>query len=258
MSREKHPAHMPKVIAHRGACGSAPENTLTAIAHAAQLGAKAVEFDATISRDGHGIVMHDFNVDRCSDGRGPVILKTLDEIAMLDAGSWFAPEFAGERVPLLSDALALVAEKGMALNLEIKPTLGWEEPTARAIAAALQQGWPPSGTADVRILVSSMSTLALDVFHDLMPDVPLGLITYAVPEHWRERLERHHCLSLHCYHAFVTKGLVDAVHASGHRLHVYTVNDVAQAEALYAMGVDALFTDYPERLLALPLVQRQP
>ena len=247
MTRSLHPAHMPKIIGHRGACGSAPENTLVSIARAAELGAQAVEFDATISRDGHALVQHDFNVDRCSDGHGPVVLKTLDEINMLDAGSWFAPAFKGERIPLLSDAMALVAEKGMALNLEIKPTLGWEEPTARAVAATVKAHWPKGA----RLLVSSMSTLALDVFHDLLPDVTLGLITYAVPEHWRARLEQHHCLSLHCYHAFVTAELVEAVHASDHRLHVYTVNDEKQAADLFAMGVDALFTDYPERLLAL-------
>ena len=244
---DTHPAHMPKIIAHRGACGSAPENTLASIARAADLGAQAVEFDATVSLDGHALVQHDFNVDRCSNGHGPVVLKTLDEIATLDAGGWFAPQFKGERIPLLTDALALVNERGMALNLELKPTLGWEEPTVRAIAQALKAAWPKDG----RLLVSSMSTLALDVFHDLMPDVALGLITYAIPEHWNERLKRHHCLSLHCYHAFVTDTLTEAIHATGHRLHVYTVNNEDQARALFAMGVDAIFTDHPDRMLPL-------
>lgn len=247
MERVQHPAYMPKVIGHRGACGSAPENTLASIARAAEIGAEAIEFDVTITSDGHAIVMHDANVDRCSDGSGPVVLKSLDEVSQLDAGAWFAQKFRGERIPLLRDALAFVAEKDMALNLEIKPTLGWEEPTARAVAATLLDVWP----SNVRVLVSSMSTLALDTFYTLMPDVPLGLITYAVPENWRERLERHRCLSLHCYHAFVTKELVDAVHASGHRIHVYTVNDGERAKSLYAMGVDAIFTDHPEHLLAL-------
>ena len=247
MERVLHPAYMPKVIGHRGACGSAPENTLASIARAAELGAEAIEFDVTITSDGHAIVMHDVNVDRCSDGSGPVVLKSLDEVSQLDAGAWFAQKFRGERIPLLRDALAFVAEKDMALNLEIKPTLGWEEPTARAVAATLLDVWP----SNARVLVSSMSTLALDTFYTLMPDVPLGLITYAVPENWRERLERHRCLSLHCYHAFVTKELVDAVHASGHRIHVYTVNDGERAKSLYAMGVDAIFTDHPDQLLAL-------
>ncbi len=247
---EEHPAFLPRVIGHRGACGSAPENTLASIARAIELGARAVEFDVTISRDGHPVVMHDFNLDRCSDGHGPVVLKTAEEIAALDAGGWFAPEFKGEQIPLLSDALELVASKGVALNLEIKPTLGWEEPTARAVAATLKSKWP----ADACILVSSMSTPALDVFGDLMPDIPLGLIVYAVPGQWRELLDRHNCLSLHCYSAFVTKELVDGVHASGHRLHVYTVNDPVEAGALFDMGVDAVFTDHPDRLLAARIV----
>lgn len=241
-----HPAYLPKIIGHRGACGSAPENTLASFSRAIELGAKAIEFDATISRDGIPIVMHDFNVDRCSDGTGPVVLKTLDEINKIDAGSWFAPEFKGERIPRLDETLDLMISHGIALNLEIKPTLGWEEPTARAVAATLKAKWP----ADARLLVSSMSTLALDIFHDLMPDIPLGLIVYAVPEQWQERLNKHHCQSLHCYSAFVTLTLADALHASGHRLHVYTVNDPAQAQKLFSLGVDAVFTDHPERMLA--------
>lgn len=248
MSHSLHPAHMPKVIGHRGACGSAPENTLASIARAADLGAQAVEIDATVSRDGHALVLHDTTVDRCSDGHGPVVLKTLDEIAKLDAGSWFAPEFKGERIPLLSDVLALVAQKGMALNLEIKPTLGWEEPTVRAVVETLKVVWPK----DARLLVSSMNTLALDGFNDLMPDVPLALITCAVPERWAQRLERHHCHALHCHHAFVTREVVESVHAGGYRLHTYTVNTVDEAKGLYDMGVDALFSDVPERLLPLP------
>lgn len=244
---ESHPAFMPRIIGHRGAAGSAPENTLASIARAAELGATAVEFDATVSRDGVAMVQHDFNVDRCSDGTGPIVLKTADEIARLDAGGWFAPEFQGARIPRLDEALALVLDKGLKLNLEIKPTLGWEEPTARAVAGTLQRAWPK----EAPLLVSSMNLYALDVFHDLMPDVTLGMITYAIPEQWLQRLERHHCNALHCYHAFVTRELVDEVHVSGHRLHVYTVNDAEQARALYDLGVDALFTDYPERLRSL-------
>lgn len=242
---ESHPAFMPRVIGHRGAAGSAPENTLASIERAAALGAKAVEFDATVSRDGVAHVQHDFNVDRCSNGEGPIVLKTSDEIAALDAGGWFAPEFKGARIPRLDDALVLVSEKGLKLNLEIKPTLGWEEPTVRAVADTLKRVWPKDGP----LLVSSMNPFALEMFHGLMPEVTLGLITYAVPEGWLQRLERYHCNALHCYHAFVTRALVDEVHVSGHRLHVYTVNDAEQARALYALGVDALFTDFPECLL---------
>ena len=235
---------MPKVIGHRGACGVAPENTLASIDAAARLGVQAVEFDATVDADGIARVQHDFNVDRCSDGTGPIVLKSAAEVEALDAGGWFAPEFRNERIPRLDAALERALDHGMKLNLEIKPTLGWEEPTTRAVAATLERVWP----SDVPLLVSSMSTLALDTFHGLMPDVTLGLITYAVPEQWGELLAQHHCKALHCYHAFVTPDLVEDIHRSGHRLHVYTVNNPIQAKALYFMGVDALFTDHPERI----------
>lgn len=244
---EDDPGHMPKIIGHRGACGHAPENTLASITRAAQLGVQAVEFDVTITKDGVAIVMHDFNVDRCTDGHGPVVLKTLDEVQSLDAGSWFGDEFTNVRIPTLREALSLVVEKGLRLNLELKPTLGWEEPTVRAAAQVLLEAWPPERP----ILVSSMSTLALDVFHDLMPQMALGLITYGVPQNWRQRMTQHHCVSLHCYHEFVTKGLVQDIHATGARLHVFTVNDEAQAQALFAMGVDAVFSDVPDRLLKI-------
>ncbi|MBL4613662.1 MAG: glycerophosphoryl diester phosphodiesterase [Magnetovibrio sp.] len=242
--RQDHPGHMPKIIGHRGACGHAPENTLVSIAHAAELGAQAVEFDATITQDGVAIVLHDYDVDRCSDGSGPVALKTFDEIKRLDAGSWFDKRFAGARIPTLHDALKLVADKGLRLNLELKPTLGWEEPTARIIAKVVQDVWP----LDLPLLVSSMSPQALDTFHDRLPGVALGLITCAIPQNWHLRMRQHHCVALHCHHDFVTHDLVQEVHATGARLHVYTVNDDAKAKALFAMGVDAVFTDFPDRL----------
>ncbi len=247
MMRRNHPAHMPKIIAHRGVSASVPENTLSAFSRAAALGAQAVELDATVSRDGIAVVLHDETLERCTHGHGFVILKTIEELSRLDAGAWFAPQFAGEHVPLLSTVLALVAERGMALNLEIKPTLGWEEPTARAVADAVRAVWPQGA----RLLVSSMSPLALDTFHALMADVALGLITTAVPENWRERMQSHNCSALHCHHAFVTPGLACDLHDAGYRLHVYTVNDENRAKTLFAMGVDAVFSDCPERLLAL-------
>jgi len=240
-----HMAYMPKVISHRGAAGTVPENTMAAFRHAAHVGAQAVELDATISSDGVVVVLHDFNVDRCSDGRGPVVLKPIDEIESLDAGLWFDEKFKGERIPRLDDVIEFLASRDMAINLEIKPTLGWEEPTARAIAEILQN----RASCAQSLLVSSMSTLALDVFHDVMPDVPLGLIVYAIPENLPARLQQHHCHSLHCYYEFVTPALVKQVHDLGHRLHVYTVNDTDQADALFALGVDSIFTDFPERML---------
>ncbi|HEY9080087.1 glycerophosphodiester phosphodiesterase family protein [Magnetovibrio sp.] len=239
------PGYLPKIIAHRGASKRAPENTLAAIAEAATLGARAVEFDVTISADGVPVLMHDETLNRCSDGQGPVILKTLAELQALDAGGWFDVRFAGERIPTLEQALELAADRGFSVNLELKPTLGWEAPTVSAICDTLKNVW----RADMALVVSSFNPLALEQFAAEMPGVDLGYLCDAVPPDWRARLARFGCVNLHCYAPFVTPDLVRDVRAHGARLHVFTVNDPDQAKDLFAWGVDAVFTDCPDVML---------
>ncbi|MDH3335283.1 MAG: glycerophosphodiester phosphodiesterase family protein, partial [Rhodospirillaceae bacterium] len=84
---------IPKIIAHRGASGTAPENTIAAFSRAADMGVKAIELDANITSDGVVVVIHDETVDRCSSGAGAVAEKTFSQIRELDAGSWFGDEF---------------------------------------------------------------------------------------------------------------------------------------------------------------------
>lgn len=244
---QSHPAHMPKVIAHRGASGTRPENTLIALERAAQLGARAVEIDVTVSRDDVAVIVHDFTVDRCSDGHGPVALLSEAELRVLDAGSWFAPEFAGQHIPRLDEALEVIRDHELELNLELKPTLGLEENTAQAAAETLGRVWPK----EAHILVSSMCPVTLDAFHDLMPQTSLALITDAIPDNWLSRLRKHHCSALHPNALFVTEQGVADLHEAGYRVHAFTVNEEDDARRLFDMGVDAIFTDYPERMLDL-------
>ena len=239
---------IPKIFAHRGACGTAPENTLAAIRRASELGVSAVEFDVTVSRDGIAVLQHDYEVDRCTSGTGSIVLKDLDEIKTLDAGSWFADDFAGEQIPTLDDTLKLAHQLGLFPNMEIKPCMGWEEPTARAAARSIRQSW----SQDTPLLVSSMSETALQTFREIMPDIPRGLISYAVPENWRQRLERHDCISLHFYHSFATRELIQKIHDAGYKALVFTVNDAELAKSLFDIGVDGIFSNFPE--IVLPLV----
>jgi len=241
------PVTIPKIFAHRGASGTAPENTLAAIRRAHDLGATAIEFDVTVSRDGIAMLQHDYDVERCSNGSGPIILKDLEEIRTLDAGSWFGPEYTGEQIPTLEDTLKLAHQFGLFLNMEIKPCMGWEEPTARAAARSLKQAW----SDETPLLVSSMSELALQVFREQMPDVPRGLITHAIPENWQERLLRHECISLHFNHAYATRDNVKALHDAGYKAMCFTVNDPEIAQNLLDIGIDAIITNFPEKLLPL-------
>src|SRR5216684_4181789 len=94
------------VIAHRGASGHSPENTMAAFRRAVELGARFIETDLHLSRDGEIVAIHDPTLDRTTSGRGPVMAHSLDELRQLDAGSWFSPEFAGERIPTLDEILS--------------------------------------------------------------------------------------------------------------------------------------------------------
>ena len=101
------PQDQPLVIAHRGFSGVAPENTLAAFRKAIDVGADMFELDVLLSQDEHVVVIHDDTLERTTNGTGKVIDHTLAELQALDAGSWFSPEFAGEPIPTLEDALRL-------------------------------------------------------------------------------------------------------------------------------------------------------
>lgn len=111
-----------RIAGHRGHSAGAPENTLAAFRKARELGGEGItcETDLAMTKDGVFVLIHDDTVDRTTNGHGLVQNMTYAEIAELDAGSWFSPEFAGERIPLLRDALALAREVGIIYQLEIK------------------------------------------------------------------------------------------------------------------------------------------
>lgn len=108
------------VVAHRGESAGAPENTLRAIALAASNGAKAVEFDVGMTKDGALVLMHDATVDRTTSGSGKLANLTLEQVKALQIPDTFRPELGPERVPTLEEALRLVAQLGLHADIEIK------------------------------------------------------------------------------------------------------------------------------------------
>src|SRR5258708_7642232 len=108
------------VIGHRGAMGECPENTFVSFERALELGADWIERDVHLTRDGALAVIHDELVDRTTDGHGFVKDHTLAELKRLDAGAWFGPEHAGQRIPSLDEVLVWAHERNPVLNLEIK------------------------------------------------------------------------------------------------------------------------------------------
>ncbi|MEH6403406.1 MAG: glycerophosphodiester phosphodiesterase family protein [Sneathiella sp.] len=238
---------MPKIIGHRGARGLAPENTLSSFKAAANAGTKSIEIDVMVTQDNNTVIHHDMDVRRCTNGKGPVLMKSLEQVRALDAGSWFSQHYTGEKIPTLSEALLSMKQLDMSLNLEIKPTDGWQIPTAeivgRQLQIELQENFP--------ILLSSFNIEALNAVGKFVPNVPLGYLTEAVPPDWEKRLNEVGAASFHCQGEFVTEDIVKAVQQAGFKFLVYTVNDPEYAKQLLSWNVDAIITDYPDRLLPL-------
>lgn len=236
------------VIAHRGASARAPENTLAALRLAKAAGAGWVEVDVKLSRDGKCILMHDELLQRTTNGRGQVAQHDLDELKHLDAGSWFARRFAGERIPTLEEAIATCQELGLEINLEIKPCPGRSHETALRVVEDLRRHWPSGRPWP---LISSFAVAALEEVRLHAPEMPRGLlIGRRVTRRALDMLDRLECAALHCDARGVSGELAARLRADGRPLLCYTVNDGNWARRLVAMGVAAVITDRPAEMKA--------
>lgn len=238
-----------RVIGHRGAMGHAPENTIASIRRAAALGAAWVEVDVRLTADKRLVLMHDAALERTTDGGGLVEEATLAGIAALDAGGWYAPEFAGELVPALEEFIGTCRELGLRSNIEIKPGRADDDDVGRAVAELLAThiaaGEPPP-------LVSSLSIPALDAFLNVSRRFPCGVVCAgAIPADadlatWRGRFA-----SIHALASALTSHDVARAKAQGYVVMAFTINDAETATRLFDWGVDAVFSDYPDRLLTI-------
>jgi glycerophosphoryl diester phosphodiesterase len=240
------PLRLPPVIGHRGAAGAAPENTLASIKKARELGATWIEFDVKLTKDGHPILFHDDCLERTTDGRGAVAAITLAEIRRVDAGGWFGPAFRGEPVPTLAQALALCAELGLGINVEIKPCPKREIETAQVTVATLLDLWPRDRPPP---LVSSFAPVCLAVARDLAPELPRGYLAGTLPRRWRELMAEHACTTMHLNHRRTIPGQRAALLAAGIPVVLYTVNDGLRARRHLEAGVAAVITDHVDQVL---------
>lgn len=238
---------LPRIIAHRGESASAPENTLAACELALTNGASWLEVDVNISRDGELFLHHDDGIGRCTNGSGYLVQKSRDELRSLDAGSWFDSAFAGEKLATLDELIELLAAHSGGLNLEVKPTPGWEYPLVDAVSKRIRKGWP----ANVALLISSFSPLALEELRKQLPDAQLGLLVSAIPDDWQAWMQRFQCNTFHCAEQFVTEDFCQQAATANIPVLCYTCNDVARGSELLTMGVSSIFSDKPSVLAPL-------
>jgi len=229
-------SHRPLVVAHRGYSGRYPENTLSAFSAALKPGVDGVEMDIQTSADGHLIVCHDTTVDRTTDSQGRIGSLTLERIRSFDAGSWFDPHFAGERVPTLPEVLDLLQGRAT-------PFIEVKEPGYEGLLARLLED---------RSLVSGVVVISFwaDVLRrlqDLLPGLRLGFLTVNPSDLARVLEMQIPVLSIQ--HDAVSEELVDRAHRQRVQVSCWTANDPRDIARLIDLGVDAITSDHPDRVL---------
>jgi glycerophosphoryl diester phosphodiesterase len=237
---------IPRIIGHRGAAATAPENTLAGIARAHAFGCRWVELDAKLSLDRVSLLMHDERLERTTDGSGLFADRTAAELKRLDAGSWKGPDFAGEPIPTLAEAIALMTRLGMGANIEIKPCPGREVETGHRVALELRRSWPRGHG----LLVSSFSTASLEAARAAAPELPRGLLVEVPPPDWPATARRLGCVTLNPWYEDTDPETIQTARELDLPLVVYTVNDPRRAAELLAAGIAGVITDMPERLFA--------
>jgi len=232
------------VVAHRGASGHAPENTLAAFRRAVELGANFIETDLQLSRDARFVAIHDDTLDRTTSGHGPVHGLALAELRELDAGSWFGPQFAGERIPTLEEILRFACESDVVFYLEIKPGGAWG--LEHALVGALQD----AGEA-VRAVILSFEPASLAAVRRLEPTLMTGFLFDQADAGVVQQAVRAGVRQLAPRGDLVTPALVAQARRADLQVVTWTINEPAHMRALIATGVDGIMTDYPDRLVAV-------
>ncbi|MFJ6631159.1 glycerophosphodiester phosphodiesterase [Streptomyces sp. NPDC091376] len=255
--------HRIQVVAHRGASEDAPEHTLAAYVKAIEDGADALECDVRLTADGHLVCVHDRRVNRTSNGRGAVSALELAELAALDFGSWKDSEESPDwkdheftSVLTLERLLELTADAGRRIELAIEtkhPTRWAGQVEERLLQLLKRFGLDaPAAPAESPVRIMSFSARSLHRIEAAAPVIPTVYLMQFLPLRSREarlpagariagpgiRLVRNH------------PSYVERLHAAGHQVHVWTVNEPEDVDLCVGLGVEAIITNRPKQVLA--------
>jgi glycerophosphoryl diester phosphodiesterase len=242
-----------KIIGHRGASGTTPENTLNSIREAHEIGSRAVHFDVRLSKDNVPVLMADATLERTTNGSGYIWDHDFEQLKKLDAGSWFLPQFAGEPIPTLEEALRLAASLEMRVAPQLKPQPGKEREMTQIVLDMIQRLWPFEQSLP---LINSSSVEVVEMTLQTFPAWPRGLVLEQLRPGWRDLVERVQPMTLHG-NARNPADLLELV-ASGTPVYASPVNDVKRARSLFAIGIFGIMTDYPAQMLFQNVQIRMP
>ena len=233
-------------FAHRGGGSAAPENTQAAFEVGLHAGFRAFECDVKRSADGVLWLLHDDTLDRTSDAQGAAAGWRWGDLQRIDAGGWHSAAFKGTPPACLDDVLDFAARHTAWLNLEIKPNPEEDAETGRTVALRAA-AWAKAHPHVPAPLLSSFSLPALQAARAALDaageDLPLAYLVEQFAPSAVEDALRLRAEGLHTDWQQITPAVAHAVKSAGLRLRAYTVNDAAEAQRLFALGVDGLFTD---------------
>lgn len=237
------------LVGHRGAMGHAPENTMASFRKAREMGSEFVECDVHISKDGKCIVIHDESVERTTDGQGLIRDLTLSQIRKLDAGSWAAKEFKGERVPTLQDLLLWAKlhtsrrgfQMGIAIEIKNEP-VRYDRIEERVIKAVEDCGM------ESRVILISFDHGVVKRAKAVNSKISAGILYNRSIEDPLRRARELGADALFPRRHLVTKDLVRKAHARGLAVATWTVNDPREMRKLLSYKIDAIASNYPDRL----------
>jgi len=233
----------PLVFGHRGARQAAPENTMAAFQKALAAGADGIELDVMLSADGVPVVIHDFTLDRTTNGHGPVAEHTWAELRGLDAGSHFSAEYRGEPLPRLEQVLDAFGDS-LRINIELKSaSVANDGLEARVGGLVAERGLIPT------VIISSFNPFSLWRIRRTNPRITRGLLYAPGLPIYLRRAWSAPFLALDALHPQAS--MVDAAYmlwakGKGYHVNVWTVNDLAEMHRLLELGVDVLITDVPD------------
>ena len=220
-------------IGHRGAAGYEPENTIQSFAKAIKLGAEMIEFDVQLCKTGEVVVIHDFTLERTTNGNGLVAETPLSKLKQLDARK-------GQQIPTLEEVLKTISRKTI-VNIELKG-INIAQPTANIIRDFIEnKNWQTND-----FLVSSFNHSELLTFKKLMPETRIGVLYEEIPASFNETASALNAYSINAEFNYLNKKIVNWVHSIGYKIYAYTVNTNNEKLKMKEIGVDGIFTDFPD------------
>ena len=233
------------VVAHRGASSLAPENTLSSVRKALELGADHCEIDVQLTKDGEVVLMHDSRLKRTAGQPGYLTDFTLDELRNFEAGSWYSPNFQGEPIPTLREVIRAV-EKKMLLNIEIKVSKEDTDIASKVVDIIHAE--------DIRkrCMVTSFDRSTVEKIKELDPRITTGLI---FGQKYPKDVFDGNWEVLSCNYRVVNAEFVARARESKKNIYVWTVDDKEEMLRLMELQVDGIITNRPQDLI--PLVKER-